>query len=161
MENAHLVNPAWTPPSTTPERSTKNSTNWKIKYSTQSFFLHTILHFHVIMVRVSSRVNFAVCPLGRSVALWEGHQLQHVEGIFPAPNILLNVLNPTSFSGDQIRRVKRKRKKNKNVNDVNESSYVCKNNDLKGLEWGSSPKMHLSFCPKDDDLANVICVVTK
>lgn len=46
----------------------------------------------------SSRVNFSVSPLWWSVALGKGHQLQHVEGIFPASNILFNVLNPTSFS---------------------------------------------------------------
>lgn len=72
----------------------------------------------------SSRVNFAVCPLWWSVAFGKGHQLQHVEGIFPASNILLNVLNPTSFSGDQIKKVKRneeeeKKRKKKRVN-INE-----------------------------------------
>lgn len=54
-----------------------------------------------------SRVNFAISPLWWSVALGKGHQLQHVEGIFPASNVLLNVLNPTSFSDGQIRKVKR------------------------------------------------------
>lgn len=61
-----------------------------------------IWYFYGLTVKSSSRVNFAVSPLRWSVALGKGHQLQHVEGIFPASNILFNVFNPTSFSGDQI-----------------------------------------------------------
>lgn len=56
---------------------------------------------------MSSGVNFAISSLWWSVALGEGHQLQHVEGIFPASNILLNVLNTTSFSDDQMKTVDR------------------------------------------------------
>lgn len=48
-----------------------------------------------------SRVHFAVGPLWRPVAFGKGHELQHVEGIFPAMNVLLYILDPTAFSGDQ------------------------------------------------------------
>lgn len=64
----------------------------------------------------SSRVNFAVSPFWWSVALGKGHQLQHVEGIFPAFNILLNILNATSFSDDQMMKVKGGKKENKKIN---------------------------------------------
>lgn len=56
---------------------------------------------------MSLGVDFAVSSLRRSVALGEGHQLQHVEGIFPASNILFNVLNATSFSDDWMKTVSR------------------------------------------------------
>lgn len=59
-------------------------------------------------------VNFAVRPVWRSVAFGEGHQLQHVEGVFPASNILLNVLNPTSFSDDEMMKWKWEKEKKKN-----------------------------------------------
>lgn len=71
---------------------------------------------------MSSGINFAVSSLRWSVALGEGHQLQHVEGIFPASNVLLNVLNATSFSGDWMKTVSRndggdkQKKKKRNVN---------------------------------------------
>lgn len=60
----------------------------------------------MVLNYTSSGVNFAVSPFRWSVALRKGHQLQHVEGIFPASNILLNVLNPTAFSGDQMKTVR-------------------------------------------------------
>lgn len=73
---------------------------------------------------MSSGVNFAVSSLWWSVALGEGHQLQHVEGIFPASNILLNVLNATSFSDDRMKTVSRsdgreKQKKKDGKKNVN------------------------------------------
>lgn len=80
-------------------------------------------------------VNFAVRPVWRSVAFGEGHQLQHVEGVFPASNILLNVLNPTSFSDDEMikksgnERKKRKRTKKENMNDgFNYDTELDRNN---------------------------------
>lgn len=70
-------------------------------------------------------VDLPVGPVWRSVALGKSHQLQHVEGIFPASNILLNILNPTSFSDGQIKRVTRMRKeKEKDKLDMNEGLNV-------------------------------------
>lgn len=59
------------------------------------------------------RVKFAVSPIRRSVALGEGHQLQHVEGVFPASNILVNVLNSTSFSDGQMKSENKNERKGK------------------------------------------------
>lgn len=47
--------------------------------------------------RLGSGVNLPIGPLRRPVDLGECHQLQHVEGILPAFNILLHILNPTSL----------------------------------------------------------------
>ena len=95
---------------------------------------------------MSSGVNFAVSPLWWSVALGKGHQLQHVEGIFSASNILLNVLNPTSFSGEQIKRVKRneggKEKKRKEKKKVNMNEFF--NCLAQAFKRGLSPKTQLN-----------------
>lgn len=51
----------------------------------------------VPIYRLGSGVNLPIGPLRRPVDLRECHQLQHVEGILPAFNILLHILNPTSL----------------------------------------------------------------
>lgn len=53
----------------------------------------------VPIYRLGSGVNLPIGPLRRPVDLRECHQLQHVEGILPAFNILLHILNPTSLPG--------------------------------------------------------------
>lgn len=74
-----------------------------------------------------SGVHFAVRSLWRSVALGEGHQLQHVEGIFPASNVLLNVLNATSFSDDRMKTVSRNdgREKQKKRKECEWLGFFC------------------------------------
>lgn len=57
--------------------------------------------FLFIYILVNLGVSFSISPLWRSVVLGESHQLQHVESILSAFDILQYIFYAASFSGER------------------------------------------------------------
>lgn len=57
--------------------------------------------FLFIYMLVNLGVGFSISPLWRSVVLGESHQLEHVESILSAFDILQYILYAASFSGER------------------------------------------------------------